>query len=116
MLEKPTKAEVLLFVEKFKFTGKTIVEELFTCGNCYYFAVILKERFQTGEIYYLPIENHFVWKYDGILFDIKGEHSTNERAYSWEEYKKIEPLGAKRIERDCIEFGTRSLPRKEEKK
>ena len=116
MLEKPTKEKVLLFIEKFKFTGKTIVEELFTCGNCYYFAVILKERFKVGDIFYLPIESHFVWKYDGVLFDIKGEHGTSERAYSWEEYKKMEPLGAKRIERDCIEFGTRSLPQKEEKK
>ena len=116
MDEKIAKEDVLLFIEKFKFTGKAILEELFTCGNCYYFAVILKERFKTGEIFYLPIENHFVWKYDGVLFDIRGEHSTNERAYSWEEYKKIEPLVAKRIKRDCIEFGTRSLSRKEEKR
>lgn len=112
MLEKPTKIDVLLFVEKFKFTGKTTIEELFTCGNCYYFAVILKERFKVGDICYLPIENHFVWKYDGVLFDIKGEHSTSEKVYSWEEYKKIEPIGAKRIERDCIEFGTRKIQSK----
>lgn len=110
------KQKILEFIEKFKFTWKKEVEALFTCGNCYYFAVILKERFHTGEIYYLPIENHFVWKYGGVLFDIKGEVGTNEVAYSWEEYKKLDESHARRIVRDCIAFETRSLPQKEEKR
>ena len=40
-----TKNEVLKFIDKFKFIHKKEIEEVFTTGNCYYFALILKERF-----------------------------------------------------------------------
>ena len=49
--------KVISFINKFKFAYKGELEFVFTNGNCYYFAVILKERFG-GEIYYLPIDNH----------------------------------------------------------
>ena len=99
--------DILNFIEKFKFLEKQTIERLFTRGNCYYFAIILKERFKYGDIYYLPITNHFVWKYNGKYYDICGEYGTNEKAYKWEAFKKQDELLAKRIERDCLRFETR---------
>ena len=107
MEEKLTKVQILDFIEKFKFIHNKVLEYVFTSGNCYYFAVIMKERFKRGEIYYLPIENHFVWKYDGVYYDIQGEYGTCEKAYNWELYKKEDPVHSKKIERDCILFETR---------
>lgn len=41
-------------------------------GNCYYFSVILKERFPKGKIMYDPVDNHFLFRYRGKLYDSKG--------------------------------------------
>lgn len=94
------------FIEKFKFKYKQELEYIFSYGNCYYFAVILKERFN-GEIYYLPITNHFICKIDKNYYDITGKAKFNEPVIKWSTYIEEEPKDAKRIIRDCIEFGTR---------
>jgi len=77
--------EVLEFIEKFKqYEQGDVLHRTFTNGYCYYFAIILQERFG-GEILYDPIEGHFVTRilddYFGIhLYDITGE-VTNK--YDW---------------------------------
>lgn len=45
------------FINKFKFKYSEELEYIFTSGNCYYFAVILKDRF-CGDIYYLHVNYH----------------------------------------------------------
>lgn len=99
--------EILSFIKNFKFIEEKTIERLFTNGNCYYFAIILKERFSSGLIYYFPISNHFTWKYNGKYYDICGEYGTNEKSYEWEDFKLSNPTLAKSIERDCIYFETR---------
>ena len=94
------------FIDKFKFCHAKELEEVFTEGNCYYFALILSDRFD-GEIYYLPIDNHFVCKIEDKLYDITGKVKTKETAIPWVVYKKTDELEAKRIIRDCIKFKTR---------
>lgn len=100
------KEKVLEFIKKFKFKHVKEVESLFLYGNCYYFAVILKERFN-GEIYYLPINNHFICKIDKEYYDITGLASINEHPYKWKDFKYFDELLYKRIVRDCINFDTR---------
>ena len=102
-----THEEILLFIKNFKFIEQSTIEKLFTEGNCYYFSIILKERFKSGDVYYLPIANHFIWKYNGKFYDICGEYGTHEKAYKWEDFKKRDISLSKRIERDCIRFETR---------
>ena len=98
-----TKNEVLKFIDKFKFIHKKEIEEVFTTGNCYYFALILKERFE-GSIYYLPIENHFI-TYIGVqYYDISGKVIPDEEAIRWTSFQLIEPFEADRIKRDCINW------------
>lgn len=98
--------KVISFINKFKFAYKGELEFVFTSGNCYYFAVILKERFG-GEIYYLPIDNHFVCKIDKEYYDITGKAGFNEKPYKWDNYP--DELEKKRIIRDCINFDTRKV-------
>ena len=97
---------VLEFIKKFKFTSIKELEYVFTNGNCYYFAIILKERFN-GDIYYLPIENHFICKIDKDYYDITGIAKMNEHPYKWSELENIDSSLYKRIVRDCVEFTTR---------
>lgn len=98
--------EVLTFINKFKFKFDKELVEVFTTGNCYYFAIILKERFK-GDIYYLPIANHFIYKIDNKYYDITGEVNPAEHPYKWSEYKLEDTKHGSRIIRDCVVFETR---------
>lgn len=55
-----------------KFTLDSGVVECFTQGCCYWFAVILKERF-SGKIVYEPVIKHFACEIDGHIYDITGD-------------------------------------------
>lgn len=94
---------ILDFINKFKFAYKKELEYIFTNGNCYYFALILKEHFN-GDIYYLPIANHFVCKIDKDYYDITGYAKMNEHPYKWSTYKQIDNKQYNKINRDCIDF------------
>lgn len=72
-----------------------------TDGNCYWFAVILCVRFH-GELWYDPIENHFIAKIGRKLYDHSGEYTPVEKAYSFKEYKELDPIEYRRILRDCV--------------
>ena len=94
------------FINEFKSSHKEEIEELFTTGYCYYFAVIMDARFfQGGFITYIPIYNHFCYSIYGKLFDIKGEITDKEMiklAEPWEQYKLKDNKETNRLLRDCI--------------
>jgi len=70
-------------------------------GNCYYFCIILKERFKSGKIVYDQIKGHFMFLYEGILYDYSGIINCN--TYSLlDDIKSDDPLLYSRLERDCI--------------
>ena len=62
---------IIKFISKFKSYNPEAVEYIFTNGFCYYFSIILQERFG-GEILYDQIEGHFLLLYKDNLYDIKG--------------------------------------------
>lgn len=73
-----TSDEVISFINKFKSYNKSnVLEKTFLEGYCYYFALILKERFKEGKILYDKVENHFMFKYKNKLYDITG-NATNK--------------------------------------
>ncbi len=75
-----------------------------TCGNCYYFAQILKMRFPQGEIYYNKIQNHFIFLYCGTYYDWSGiyyDYNQND-IILWEDMKRYDALEYSRIIRDCV--------------
>jgi hypothetical protein len=54
-------------------------------GNCYYFALILKDRFN-GEIYYDVIDGHFVCKIEDKYYDWEGIYETTNVVVNWNNF------------------------------
>ena len=86
------------------------VIDCFTQGCCYWFAFILKERFQ-GKIVYDPVIGHFACQIGCNVYDIKGnidkQYGPNFFNWhdwdTWEIYANGEPSGARtRVIKDCI--------------
>lgn len=67
--------KVLSFISRFNHYEKdNVLLNTFTQGFCYYFSIILQERFG-GEIYYEYIEGHFYCKIDSQYYDIRGNRT-----------------------------------------
>ena len=65
--------EIQEFIRGFKrYDRSDVLIKTFLEGYCYYFAVILQERFG-GEILYEPIEGHFITKIGCSYYDIRGD-------------------------------------------
>lgn len=98
--------DIIFFINKFKCMDQKTIEDVFLYGNCYWFAQILVNRFQNEnpELYYLPIDGHFVTKINGKLYDISGEVITDRVLISWNDLQKDEPELAKRIYSNCAMF------------
>lgn len=74
-------------------------------GNCYYFALILKDRFPEGIIYYDVINGHFMFVYEGGLYDWTGEVALRDIhgiLIEWDAFQNYDHLQKERIIRDCI--------------
>ena len=88
--------------------------DLFLHGNCYWFAVILHERFRNrlAEIWYDAINNHFYVCVRGVLYDANGAFIPEKQltideydAFKpWEEYRHFDRVHALRIIEQCINF------------
>lgn len=71
-------------------------------GNCFYFAIILKSNFKSGDIYYDVINGHFIFLYDGIYYDWSGMVKPDGVLVKWKDFKNYDPLQYEVIVRDCI--------------
>lgn len=71
-------------------------------GNCYYFAIILKDRFPEGQIYYDVINGHFVFEYNDKFYDHAGVVNSYNCLVKWNEFDMYDSLQKERIIRDCI--------------
>ena len=87
--------KVLKFISGFK-----SVKDFFLFGYCYWFAYILAEQFG-GEIYYIPIQNHFVTCIKGRFYDAGGIVIVRaDEIVKWSDFTDLSER--KRIIRDCI--------------
>ena len=73
-----------------------------TDGNCLWFANILKLRFPEVEIYYLPIEGHFIVGFEGQFYDWTGHLLLEEKPYLFSDIKESDPPYYNRLIRDCF--------------
>lgn len=74
-------------------------------GNCYYFTVILKNRFPEGKIYYDIVWGHFVFKYKNKYYDWTGVLGLDEfldYLIEWDKFNEYDSLRRERVVRDCI--------------
>lgn len=78
--------------------------EVFTNGMCYWFAVILLERFG-GDILYDMEIGHFVCDVGGRLYDVTGdvtERIGNSSLVCWDFLPEHDNLLYERLMRDCV--------------
>ena len=95
---------IIKFINQFTNNGAwDQVIRSFTCGNCDYFALILKNRFPKGEILYNAVENHFAFKYDQNAYDIRGAIHLSDNWCSWSSYCSLDGIHAARIKYYCID-------------
>lgn len=96
--------EILDFINR-RFNNPEVIKS-FTNGNCYYFAVILKERFNRGDIVYNEIDNHFGYLLHDNVYDITGiicKDFINDKLWQyWNFYTYSESSNSRRVINDCI--------------
>lgn len=80
--------QILWFIANFLYHSPIINDSAksisceFTCGYCYYFALILKDAFNRGEICYAHHLGHIVWlDNNDIAYDITGIHKDSSVKY-----------------------------------
>ena len=71
-------------------------------GNCYYFALILDDRFPGGTIYYDVIYGHFIYQYKGKYYDWSGETNPNGYLVDWSKFDEYDSLQKKHIIEGCL--------------
>lgn len=118
--------QVLEFIKR-RFPKAVTSDANWLHGNCYYFALILKDRFATKDptIYYDVIHGHFLTQIKDKLYDANGivyKLSTSELEkinttklwhpieldydiviVNWQYFYKYDSLQYNRISRDCID-------------
>ena len=100
----PSETDIIVknFLKRFHESDN--VEEVFSCGCCYWFAIILYGRFirEGATIMYDEVENHFGTRIRGRVYDITGDVTDS---YKWETWESMtDELHRQRIIRDCINF------------
>lgn len=78
------------------------IDEVFTCGCCYWFAFILCGRFPEAVMMYDPVINHFVVQYENKLYDITGDVTGKYNVIPWDDFD--DELEKQRIIEYCIDF------------
>jgi hypothetical protein len=75
-----------------------------TDGNCYWFALILVNRFSFLKIYYLPLIGHFVAGNSATneYYDALGQYELTERTILFDDIKEVDNFWYEHIVRDCI--------------
>lgn len=96
----------MISVEKFisnfkKGFDEKYLEEVFTNGNCYHFALILKSMYG-GKILYDPHMSHFLIKIDGKYYDITGVIKEPLDTYNWEELKNFDREEYEMVKATCV--------------
>lgn len=71
-------------------------------GNCYYFSLILKDRFPGGTIYYDVIDGHFVFLYKGKYYDWTGIVHLKDCLVEWNKFAEYDNMQKERIVEDCL--------------
>ena len=71
-------------------------------GNCYYFSLILKDRFPGGTIYYDVIYGHFMYGINGKFYDWTGETIPKGQLVEWAKMDKYDSLVRQRVYEGCI--------------
>lgn len=98
--EPGPRRDVLDFIRNFSGARKT-----FTSGCCYWFAYILCTRFPEGETVLSVVENHFLARISGRLYDVTGDVTAaygKSLLVPWDRMPEYDELQYRRLLRDCV--------------
>lgn len=94
--------EIERFLRRFHLSKN--IDEVFTEGCCYWFAIILAIRFveKSPEIVYDEVINHFGCRIHGHVYDITGDVTEK---YHWVQWLDMTDTAlVERIRNQCINF------------
>jgi hypothetical protein len=78
----------------------------FSQGFSYYFALILKSRFEEGLLFYESFQNIFLFYIDEELYDVNGKctekYKYSKYLYKWDPENPNDDLDYQTIIRECI--------------
>ena len=100
--------DVLMFIGRFSNDGRREREQVrdaFLFGGCWWFAYILKTRFEKEypcEIVVDYVSNHFACRINGSVYDITGRRADSGEWERWDDCQ--DELLKERITADCIMF------------
>ena len=105
-MTEPNK-EVLDFIGHFYGANPEFAKNLFSRGQCFWFAHILKARFKPANretaIYYNQVLNHFATRIGDYLYDINGAFPLCSVGWvPWEDHISLDDEDSRRVYRDCI--------------
>lgn len=84
---KPSSKEILEFIRPFNKVPELV--KFFTDGYCYYFAIILVERFGAfSDIMYNPIVGHFGCRINGHIYDVTGIVNDEQDFVPWDTWER----------------------------
>lgn len=92
-----SKSNILSFIKR-----RFSVDNHWIDGNCYYFAIILNDRFPGGTIFYDVTYGHFVYFYNNEYYDWTGCISPKGKLIKWSEFADYDFAQRERIVRFCI--------------
>jgi len=102
--------EVTEFIDNFK-KGFNVeaLEESFSHGNCYHFAITLYNVFPHSEIVHEAVDNHFMIKYNNVFYDINGivENVNESNIQTLRDLKLYDVEYYENLMRDCAYLKTR---------
>lgn len=92
------------FIDRFHLSDN--ITEVFTSGCCYWFAVILSERFKDvwAKLMYDEVNNHFGTMIYDRVYDITGDVTDKYNWVTWDSFYDADMTHASRILRDCAMF------------
>lgn len=74
-----------------------------TNGNCYYFALILSDRFN-GTMYYDVIYGHFITKIGNNYYDYNGIVNLDKRVLvEWNKFEEYDKYQYRRVVEDVLQ-------------
>lgn len=88
-------------VEKFIERRWSDTDAHWSDGNCYWFAQILVMRFSYLQLYYLPVQGHFVAGDQLQYYDATGKIILTEEPLLFEDIVHNDPTWAARLLRYC---------------
>lgn len=95
-----------MYDEILEFIRRRFPEDSNWCtGNCYWFAAILHMRFPQYQIWYFPIENHFMIGDGKNFYDWQGLRlleNCEENPILWANIEQMDKTYYNHLVRDCV--------------